>query len=109
MLTFRKETLTALSGRISHVFEIMHILLAQGSKNGALALLKVGYEWKLFYISRKKQAMDAMSDYGRKMKKLDKLQEKKQNQDRSRQVQLSGEAVIYISIHSGEVQEFISR
>lgn len=111
MLTFKKETLIAWSGRISRVFEIMYILLAQGSKNGALTLLKVGLEWKLSYVRRKKQAMDAMSDYGRKMEKLEKLQKKtitKTEVDR-RQVQLAGEAVTYISIHSGEAQEFISR
>lgn len=86
MLTFKKETLMAWSGRISHVFEIIYVLLAQGIKNGALTRLKVGHKWKLFYISRKKQAMDAMSDYGEKMEKLDKLQKKKKhNQDESRQ------------------------
>lgn len=75
----------AWSGRISRVFEIMYNLLAQGSKNRALTLLKVGREWKLFYVSRKKQAMDAMSDYGRKMETIREFTEKKHNQDRSRQ------------------------
>lgn len=73
MLTFKKETLMAWSGSISHVFEIIHILLAQGIKNGALKLLNIGHEWKLFYISRKKRAMDAISDYGRKIETLEKL------------------------------------
>lgn len=111
MLTFKKETLMAWSGRISRVFEIMYILLARGGKNGALILLKVGHEWKLFYVSRKKQAMDAMSDYGRKMEKLEKLQKKNitKTEVDKRQVQLAGEVVTYISIHSGEVQDFISR
>lgn len=55
--------------------------------------------------------MDAMSNYGKKMETLDKLQKKgitKTEVDK-RQVQLAGEAVIYIRIHSGEVQEFIPR
>lgn len=96
MLTFKKETLMAWSGRISHVFEIIYILLAQGIKNGALKRLKVGHKWKPFYISRKKQAIDAMSDYGEKMEKLEKLQEKKSTTKMEvgkRQVQLAGEAV----------------
>lgn len=34
---------------------------------------------------REKQAIDSVSDYGRKMEKLEKFQGKKHNQDGSRQ------------------------
>lgn len=50
------------SVRISHAFEVIYILLAEGIKNGTLKVLKVGNGWKLFYICRKKQATDKVSD-----------------------------------------------
>lgn len=50
------------SVRISYAFKVIYILLAEGIKNGTLKVLKVGNGWKLFYICRKKQATDKVSD-----------------------------------------------